>query len=196
MVGTISQIGQAASQDALRRRIGEMSGQVLESDARRITEVGGQRATDILAQSQERAGDYRRQGAWRVNDIMRSTSLGVGAEGVRQARSGVQVGAGTAAVRAGAIRGEGDFRAGRERWLTEENASRTERWGNVSAQRIRENAASQSERTLGQAAIARLGGQGPGPNYGGILARGAANIAAHGVNIAETGQRHGLWDLS
>ena len=195
LFGSILNIGAASEQDRLRRRIAEKSADLLERDAAHLGEVSSQRADDILAQSRERSGDYRRQGDWRVSEIMRSTGMQAGSAAAAFSRSGVQLGAGSAGARVRQIRGQGGLVARREGWLAEENAQRTERWGDISAQRLRENTSFQQQRLLGQAAIARLGGDTPSSVPGAII-QGANTVVRHGANILDAGQRHGWWDLS
>ena len=204
--GTISELGAAGEQaryqrqmDALRRRASEMGAQALEADAKNILEVGETRAQDLLTQAHERIGDYRRQGAWRSADIMRQTGVGVAGAASAMARSGVQLGAGSAGAQTRQVRQQGGLIAGRERFLTQENIRRTQLWADTSAQRIRQQAAYDAERITnpqyGAAARARLAGQfpdAPGPNYLGIGARGVANLAQHGANILQTGMD---WDI-
>ena len=195
LFGSILNIGAASEQDELNRRIAGMNADLLERDAAHLGEVSSQRADDILAQSRERAGDYRRQGDWRVSDIMRNTGMQAGSAAAAYSRSGVQLGGGSAGARVRQIRGQGGLVARREGWLANENAQRTERWGNISAQRLRENAAFQQKRMLGQAAIARLGGDSPSSVPGAVI-QGANTVVRHGANILDAGQRHGWWDLS
>ena len=191
-IGGLFEGGKKEKEQEQRERIGKLTAQALERDARRIKEVSGQRAEDVLRQSRERAGDYRRQTDWRLGDLRRRTATASAQAGRAYAGSGVQL-TGSARHRIGQVGAEGALQASRERFIGGENARRTEEWARISSQRIREQGAFDAERIThpeyGQAALARLGAniqrQASSPNVLGSVAQGALTGLSLGESVVK-----------